>query len=125
MEKIYIIIAIEFADMYCDVTPYTDGRYHQYRVRTSPDQEVRHMIAHDRTVGWFSSYSEAELNVKNNNGDIHEEQFTHVVIEECYEGLYGGMYDCSKFWFVWDPGLKEYLKCDEPESEKSIIGYWS
>lgn len=102
--RIYMIVAMHF-------------KHH-----INPD---RRSIDRSRTWGWYSNLAEAEHAVLINELDIHERLYEYVVIEECYEGLVIGWYECEKHWFHWNDELEKYEKCEEPETEKSIIGYWS
>jgi len=66
-------------------------------------------IERKRSVGWFSSYSDAEEIVRKNIGDIYEAgHYDHCVIEELYYGLYPTV--IKERWFEWLNGRYQQIK---------------
>ena len=63
-----------------------------------------------RTLGWFGSEQEANLAVKNNESDIHENYYEYVVVEKFYSGLYPFCFTEGSMWYKWDSKKKKYLR---------------
>ena len=73
-----------------------------------------------RTFGWFAEYDTAEEAVLHNEGDIHENYYTHVVIERVREGIHPLARD--QWWFAWS--VNAWIKCAKPQWAERICN-WS
>jgi len=83
-----------------------------------------------RCWGWFKTLKRARRAVLNNEGDMHETTYTHVVIEACPEGVCAiGLHDPSfREWYKINKDVPKYMdrnweKCEPPKWSDGIIGY--
>ncbi len=78
-----------------------------------------HLMSGVECVGFFHELAPAKRSVMVNDGDLHENYYKYVVIEEKFPGLY--CVNKNNKWFVWDNS--KYISCECPESYKNIINF--
>lgn len=77
-----------------------------------------------RTFGFLPTYEMAEDAVLNNDGDIHEETFNWVVIEEIEWGtLAMSVGEYAEQWYVWNPVYKKYHQAHKPKWAEGVINW--
>jgi len=78
-------------------------------------------LVDSRCVGYEYSKQMAIDMVVGNNGDIHEDLYSHCVIEEVGVGLYPQIK--SFLWFEWDKDTEAYRHCCVPDGQEFIRNY--
>jgi len=67
----------------------------------------------NRSFGFYFDLDEAIDSVKRNRGDIHEDMFEYVVVEEYPEGVFS--IPVNEYWFRFNRSLEIYIECERPE----------
>jgi hypothetical protein len=76
-----------------------------------------------RCWGFFDNFAEAEAAVLANDGDIYEEEFEYVVIEEHHMGTIA-MSTHNLHWYKWyDWPQSKYLSIPAPDWAGNVI-HW-
>ena len=76
-----------------------------------------------RAVGFYYTFSDADLAVRENACDIYEcGYYPYAVIEPVTEGIY--CHPRKENWYKWNRLKKAYEPCEKPARFKQIIG-WS
>jgi len=78
-------------------------------------------VANSRCVGYEFSKQMAIDMVIGNYGDIHEDSYSHCVIEETGVGIYPQIK--SFLWFEWDKDAERYIQCCVPDACVSVSNY--
>ena len=63
-----------------------------------------------RRMGWFASEREANLAVKNNLNNIHEDYYRFAVVEKVFPGFYPFCPNHEAMWYQWDNQSKKYIR---------------
>lgn len=87
-----------------------------YVITTIVNEDVN---SNTRCVGFFYDIYDANEAVVSNMGDMCENYYKYVVIEEKFPGI-----NCTnkeQWWYVWN-GTK-YMCCAVPESYKNTINF--
>lgn len=74
-----------------------------------------------RCVGYEFSKQMAIDMVIGNYGDVHEDCYTHCVIEETCVGIYPRIK--SFLWFKWDDDADRYIQCCVPDGQEQMSNY--
>lgn len=71
-----------------------------------------------RCFGWLPTVEEALIRVANNTGDLHEDRYTHLVIER----IESGVFPVTKAlcWFVWEG---KWVACDRPAGWERVVNF--
>lgn len=102
MKKIYVVITLKIKDI----------------------ELPTFKISEKLICGWFEKFSDAEISIKENWGDIHEDSLNYALIEERFEGIYFGLIP-AEWWFKWDDLKRSYQKIQKPEQLKQICSFMS
>lgn len=68
--------------------------------------------AHSRTFGYFETLKEAQNIVLSNGGDIYEQEFDYIVIEQYIPGIY--VIPKYEWWYRWNFKKQRYMTIDKP-----------
>jgi hypothetical protein len=76
-----------------------------------------------RAVGYFHSFEDADVALRDNVMDINEcGYYPYAVIEPVEEGIY--MHPRDEHWYRFNKEKDQYEPCEKPERYKQVVG-WS
>jgi hypothetical protein len=74
-----------------------------------------------RCFGFYPRKHQAVQAISDDSGDLHEEIFTHLVIEKCTSGVYPSAHDIG--WYRFDDSSTKWSSCNRPESAKNYFKF--
>jgi hypothetical protein len=77
----------------------------------------------ERTFGFYPCEEEDVLraDIKHNSCDIHETEYTYIVMEKVWPGIYPNSQVIQ--WFKWNPETKNYEEIEDPEWGKGTCNW--
>lgn len=95
-----------------------DKKYYFITVFNSYDDCGPHNM---RCWGFYTSFEEADLTLRNNLTDLWETCYDYGVIEEYYEGI--GSYTFNRWFYKYKQRLNQYTPINEPEELKHYANF--
>jgi hypothetical protein len=87
---------------------------------TGLHEEGNQFIAR-RCFGYFPRKHQAVQAISDGSDTLHEDTFTHLVIEKCISGVYPQAQDIA--WFRFDSSKSKWVNCIRPESAKHYFHF--
>lgn len=82
-----------------------------------------HLNLNTRTIGFFETFEDADLTVRECSETINEDNyFKYCIIEEVGFGLY--KYGENRWFYKFDSDKMIYELIDEPEKLKCVVGFY-
>lgn len=88
---------------------------------TSTGEEIQsaYQKHHDRAIGYFHTFEDADAAVRANAGDMEEHCHNYAVVEEVWPGVYPRAKQVQ--WYRWVEGA--YVPIATPEAVRQVVNF--
>ena len=75
-------------------------------------------------IGYNRNYSDLRDQIDKIGSGLIEARYDYIVIEEVYEGIWGGVRDDIEIWLKWSDNFKMWQLCNKPKEAEGTV-HWT